>query len=111
MSGNAISVNTKAITKRDERSVEDYGVVEYTHPTSELVQSVEHAEYIATVLLKKMQAGAGVITQTWRGNPALELGHKYKSYDRFDSKSDLLCEYNKITYDGGLTQETRGRKI
>ena len=111
VSGNAISINTKAITKRDERSVEDYGVVEYTHPTSELVQSVEHAEYIASVLLRKMQAGAGVITQTWRGNPALELGNKYEAYDRFNTKSDLVCEYNKITYDGGLTQETRGRKV
>jgi hypothetical protein len=111
VSGNAINITTKSITKRDERSVEDYGVVEYTHPTSELVQSIEHAEYIATTLLEKMQAGKGVITQTWRGNPVLELGSKYESYDRFNDKSELVCEYNKITYDGGLKQETRGRKI
>ena len=58
-----------------------------------------------------MHAGEGVITTQWRGNPALELGSKYESADRFDDTSELICEHNKFTYDGGLKQETRGRKI
>lgn len=111
ISGNAIEVSTKAITKKDQKSVDDYGEIIYTHPTSELVQSAAHAEYIATVLLDKMKAGEGVITQTWRGNPALELGHQYTAYDRFNTESQLICEYNKITFDGSLKQETRGRKV
>ena len=111
ISGNAIEVTTKSITKREQKSIDDYGIVEYSHPTSELVQSSARAEYIASVLLQKMKAGEGVITQNWRGNPSLKLGQTYKSIDRFDTEGNLLCEYNKITFDGSLNQETRGRKV
>ncbi len=110
VSGYAIEIQSRKITKRDEDSIEFYGVSEYSHPSSELVQSHEHAEYIATVLLKKMQAGQGTITTTWRGNPELEIGLEYDCIDRFGEKQRLLCEYNKLSYDGGLKQETRGRK-
>lgn len=111
VSGYAIEIKSRKITKRDEESIEYYGVAEYSHPASELVQSHEHAEYIATLLLKKMQAGQGSITATWRGNPELEIGLAYDCIDRFDEKQRLICEYNKFSYDGGLKQETRGRKI
>ena len=57
------SKRRKSIVKKDQKSVDDYGEILYTHPTSELVQSAAHAEYIATVLLDKMKAGEGVITQ------------------------------------------------
>lgn len=110
VSGNAIEINTKKHTKRDEKSISNFGVVEYTHPTSELVQTQERAEYIAKILLNRMKAGGGVITQEWRGNPTLELGSCYKSVDRFGEENELVCEYNKFTYDGGLRQGTRGRK-
>ena len=68
-------------------------------------------KYIANFLLEKMHAGEGVITTTWRGNPELNLGEKYVSVDRFGDSQDLVCEYNKFTFDGGLKQETRGRTI
>jgi len=111
ISGNAIDITSKKFVKQDERSVNNFGLVEYTHPASDLIQSVEQAERIADVLLEKMKAGGGVITQSWRGNPALELGQKYNSIDRFGDTSELMCEYNKFTFDGGLKQETRGRKL
>ena len=110
ISGNAIEINSKTLTKQDEESVENFGIVEYTHPASEFVQSYEHAEYIATILLGKMRANEGNITTTWRGNPALQLGDTYECEDRFGDKKQLFCEYNKFSYDGGLKQETRGRK-
>ena len=111
VTGNAIEISTKTLTVQDDDSVRNSGVTEYSHPASELVQSHEHAEYICRTLLARMHAGEGVITTQWRGNPALELGNKYESADRFDDKSELICEHNKFTYDGGLKQETRGRKI
>lgn len=110
VSGNAIEIKSNKITKRDEESIELYGAVEYSHPASELVQSLEKAEYIATVLLNKMRAGQGSITTVWRGNPELEIGVEYDCTDRFGETVRLCCEYNKFTYDGGLKQETRGRK-
>lgn len=110
VSGNAIDINTRTVTVRDEESIFLYGIVEYSHPTSELVQSHEQAEYMATILLNKMKAGAGSITTEWRGDPALEVGLAYDSIDRFGDKENLICEYNKFNYDGGLKQETRGRK-
>lgn len=110
VSGNAIEIKSNKITKRDEESIELYGAVEYSHPASELVQSLEQAEYIATVLLNKMRAGQGSITTVWRGNPELEIGVEYDCTDRFGETVRLCCEYNKFTYDGGLKQETRGRK-
>ena len=110
VSGNAIEIKSNKITKRDEVSIELYGTVEYSHTASELVQSLEQAEYIATVLLNKMRAGQGSITTMWRGNPELEIGLEYDCTDRFGETARLVCEYNKFSYDGGLKQETRGRK-
>ncbi len=110
ISGNAIEINTRTVTVRDEESILQYGIVEYKHPTSELVQSYEQAEYMATLLINRMKAGEGSITAVWRGNPELEVGLAYDCTDRFGDKERLLCEYNKFTYDGGLKQETRGRK-
>lgn len=65
---------------------------------------------MATLLLNRMKAGEGSITAEWRGDPALEVGLAYDSIDRFGDKENLICEYNKFSYDGGLKQETRGRK-
>ena len=110
VSGNAIDINTRTVTVRDEESIFLYGIVEYSHPTSELVQSHEQAEYMATLLLNRMKAGEGSITAEWRGDPALEVGLAYDGIDRFGDKENLICEYNKFSYDGGLKQETRGRK-
>ncbi len=111
VSGNAIEVSSKTVVVSDEASIINFGVTEFSHPTSELVQSREHAEYIANILLHKMHAGEGVITTVWRGDPALGLGDDFSCTDRFGDSRTLQCEYNKFTYDGGLKQETRGRKV
>ena len=110
VTGYAIQVSTKTLTVQDDDSVRDSGVTEYTHPSSDLVQSHEHAEFIARTLLNKMQAGQGVVTTVWRGDPELQLGDEYHASDRFDEDNALTCEFNKFTYNGSLKQETRGRK-
>lgn len=107
--GNAIELNSHMVVVEDEDSVNSYGTVEYSHTASELVQSESQARYIGGVILAKMRAGEGVITTEWRGNPALEIGASYSSTDRFGDKKELICEYNKFSYDGGLKQQTRGR--
>ena len=107
--GNAIELNSHTIYTEDEDSVNSYGAVEYTHPASELVRTEEQAKYIASIILAKMRAGEGVITSEWRGNPGLEIGSIYTCKDRFNDGKELVCEYNKFTYDGGLRHQTRGR--
>ena len=111
ISGNAIELTTHTIYVQDEASINTFGVVEYSHPASELVQNQSHAERIGRVLTEKMKAGEGVITATWRGNPDLKLGQTYDCEDRFGDTKRLICEYNKFTFDGSLKQETRGRKV
>lgn len=111
VTGQAIEITTKSLTKQDDDSARNNGITEYSHPSSDLVQSHEQAEYIADFLLRKMHAGEGVVTTTWRGNPTLNLGETYISADRFGDSQELVCEYNKFTFDGGLKQETRGRTI
>ena len=109
VTGKAIEITTKTLTVQDDESVRNNGITEYSHPSSNLVQSHEQAQYIANLLLEKMHAGEGVVTTTWRGNPELNLGDRYVSKDRFGDGQELVCEYNKFTFDGGLKQETRGR--
>ena len=109
VTGKAIEITTKTLTVQDDESVRNNGITEYSHPSSDLVQSHEQAQYIANLLLEKMHAGEGVVTTTWRGNPELNLGDRYMSKDRFGDGQELVCEYNKFTFDGGLKQETRGR--
>lgn len=111
ISGNAIELTTHTIYVQDEASINTFGVVEYSHPASELVQNQSHAERIGRILTEKMKAGEGVITSTWRGNPDLKLGQTYDCEDRFGDTKRLICEYNKFTFDGSLKQETRGRKV
>lgn len=77
VSGNALEATSKTVVVSDEAGITNFGVTEFSHPSSELVQSREHAEYIANILLRKMHAGEGVITTVWRGDPALALGDEY----------------------------------
>lgn len=107
--GNAIELTSHTLTVRDEQSIKSYGAVEYSHTASELVQSEAQAERIGNLLLRRMRAGEGVITTEWRGDPALEIGTGYDCVDRFGDGKELVCEYNKFSYDGGLKQQTRGR--
>ena len=57
-----------------------------------------------------MKKGEGVITTAWRGSPSLDLGNIYKVKDRFGEKTELINEYNKFSFDGGLKVTSRGRK-
>lgn len=109
--GNAIEKSSTTINLQDEESIKNFGVVDYTHTASDLIQTSLQANSIARRLLDRLKSGQGVITSSWRGTPKLTLGSVYRCKDRFGDVLELECEYNKFTYNGGLKQETRGRKI
>lgn len=110
VTGNAIVENRRCIILKDEDSIRNYGITTYKHPASDLVQTAEQANLIASVLIKNMRAGEGIICTEWRGNPVLGLNEEYKYRDRFGDEKELVCEYNQFIYDGAFKQETRGRK-
>ncbi len=111
ITGYTIEINYKAISVEDEVSVRDYGAFEYKHQTSDFIQDSIKARQIATKLLNRMKSGEGTIKAVWRGNPGLELGNAFNCDRGPDEENTLVCEANKITFDGSLRQETRGRKI
>lgn len=111
ITGYMLNTTYTTISAEDPDSISEYGVVEYTHPSSSLIQSYAQAETIANYLLNKLKAGEGTITVEWRGDPSLELEKTYTLKDRFNDGLILVAEYNKITFDGSLKEETRGRKL
>lgn len=111
ISGLIVKVNTQTIVIQDEESVEKYGIMDYTHAASDLVQSYRRAAEIGEILLSKLSQGVGVLKITWRGDPDLELGNTFECEDRFGNKSKYLCEYNRYSFDGGLKQDTRAREV
>ena len=110
ITGPAIDITYKSIYVQDDESVRDFGVFEYSHPTCKFLQSKNDALRIANHLLKKLKAGEGTVTSIWRGNPELELGKIYNCDKGPGEENTLICESNKISYDGSLREETRGRK-
>lgn len=111
VSGYILDVTYNKITSEDTDGVRDFGPFEYTHPTSDLVQTSARAEEIAGLLLQKMKKDEGLITTRWRGNPSLELNQKYTVKSTHNQEYVLVSEYNKFVFNGGLEQETRGRKV
>lgn len=109
--GYAIDVSYKTLSIQDDDSVRDYGAFEYKHPSTQLIQSSTQAKKLAKTILSRMKAGEGVVTSVWRGSPNIKVGNKYTCVDKYGDINDFICEYNKITFDGGLKQETRGRKV
>lgn len=110
ITGFPLTVNYKTISVQDDNSIRDFGVFEYKHPTTDFIQDSYKAREIATILLNRMKAGEGTIKAVWRGNPNLELGKSYTCDRGPGEENDLICESNKITFDGALREETRGRK-
>ena len=108
--GKKIVTSFKSVIVSDERGIKAQGLSEYHYPESPLIQDAGKAKEIGEELLAKMKKGEGVITTSWRGSPELDLGNIYKVKDRFGEKTELINEYNKFSFDGGLKVTSRGRK-
>ena len=112
--GYGLDITYKTISVEDSLSIKEYGVFEYQHSSSDLIQSSLQAKHIGEILLGKMKAGQGVVTTVWRGSPELDLGKSYNVIDKFNDTRKLECEYNKFTFDGGLKwkqEEEQSRRI
>ena len=109
--GNAIKMNTQTINVCDNDSIERFGVKSYNHTSSYLVQNYDTAMEIGNNLLERLSMRSGRIDIEFRGDPSLLLEQEFECSNRFGDTNNIECEYNRYVFDGGLTQETKGRII
>ena len=109
--GNAIKMNTQTINLCDNESIERFGVKSYNHTSSYLVQNYDTAVEIGNNLLERLSMRSGRIDIEFRGDPSLLLEQEFECSNRFGDTNNTLCEYNRYVFDGGLTQQTKGRII
>ena len=109
--GNAIKMNTQTINVCDNDSIERFGVKSYNHTSSYLVQNYDTAMEIGNNLLERLSMRSGRIDIEFRGDPSLLLEQEFECSNRFGDTNNIECEYNRYVFDGGLTQQTKGRII
>jgi uncharacterized protein YktA (UPF0223 family) len=109
--GYSLTTATQTVTIMDEESIEKWGKQEYIYASSDLIQSYERAKEIGELILSRLTAANGNLKITWRGDPALGLQDSFVIKDRYGDESVCLNEYNRFKFDGGLSQDTRGRLI
>jgi hypothetical protein len=115
ITGQAIKFESALVTKKDDASILENGLLKYKYPDNKLIQTKEMAETIATNLLKSYKTPRKDISIEWIGNPALELGDiiEVPEYQKqgLDIRGEFAVYKNKIDFDGTLRQSTEGRKI
>lgn len=111
ITGLAINISTQTVVVQDEASVAQYGELTYTHPSSQLVQTYSRAIEIGEYMLRRLNSKSGKLSIKWRGDPNLMLEDKFVCVDKFGNRKVYLNESNKFNFNGGLTQETKGKEV
>jgi hypothetical protein len=115
INGVAIKFESALITKKDDPSILENGLLKYTYPENKLIQTKAMAESIAQALLDSYKTPRKDVSIEWIGNPALELGDiiEVPEYQKqgLDIRGEFAVYKNKIEFDGTLRQSTEGRKI
>jgi hypothetical protein len=115
ITGQAIKFESALITKKDDQSILENGLLKYTYPENKLIQTKAMAESIAQALLDSYKTPRKDVSIEWVGNPALELGDiiEVPEYQKqgLDIRGEFAVYKNKIDFDGTLRQSTEGRKI
>jgi hypothetical protein len=107
--GYSLKTATQTVAVSDDASIEKWGKQEYIYASSDLIQSYERAKEIGEIILSRLTETNGNLKITWRGDPALGLQDSFVIRDRYGDESVCINEYNRFKFDGGLTQDTRGR--
>jgi hypothetical protein len=115
VTGQAIKFEAALVTKKDDQSILENGLLKYTYPENRLIQTKAMAEKIADGLLASYKTPRKDVSIEWIGNPALELGDTIEvpEYQKqgLDIRGEFSVYKNKIEFDGTLRQSTEGRKI
>ena len=98
----------KAIAK-DNASISDNGMLNYTFPANSLVQTREVAQKIANTLLAYYKDPRRDVEVEWRGNPALLLGDRIAVIDKNETNEYYVTK-QELEFDGALRARLSGRR-
>ncbi len=93
---------SRIVTSSDQASINEFGQLIYRFPDNPLVQNYTQAKVIADALISTFANAYAGLTQTWRGNPALELGDRITTDDSRSATSDFWLIRQQLTFDGSL---------
>ena len=98
------------VIAQDEDSIAEHGKQMLQIKDNHLIQTREHAEYLANLVLQLMNLERPIASIQWKGHPALTLGDiivvdtTYKQLKGFITKASL-------NYDGTILQDLSIRRI
>jgi len=102
-------LNKERAIAKDDASITDNGLIRYTFPANQLIQTLGMAQTIANKLLASFKDPRRDVEVEWRGNPALLLGDRVSIIDNLET-NDYYIIRQEIEYDGALRARLSGRK-
>ena len=102
-------LNKERAIAKDDASITDNGLIRYTFPANQLIQTLGMAQTIANKLLASFKDPRRDVEVEWRGNPALLLGDRVSIIDNLET-NDYYVIRQEIEYDGALRARLSGRK-
>lgn len=98
------------IVVRDEDSIKENGLMLYSLPTNDLIQTAEMAQDIADTLLASFKDPNRNLELEWRGNPALLVNTAIAIADDAETNYYSVTR-QELSYDGSLRAKLNGRRI
>lgn len=97
--------NREQVLVRDEDSIAQHSVLRYEFPSNSLVQTLNHAQWIAETMLLYTKNPRRDSEVHWKGNPALLLDDEFI----IGSRTYQVIQ-NEINWAGALSEITIGRR-
>ena len=108
------------IVRENAKSIRNYGVQEYAHDSTMLIDEKLAVE-IADKIIEKYRDGLSYINAEWKGNAELEPGEIFTSFDLREKQKAAIenrdpvktlyeCLSNEVKFDGGYKQTTKARQ-
>nr|DAL98415.1 MAG TPA: hypothetical protein [Caudoviricetes sp.] len=98
------------VVARDEKSIAENGLLPYSLPVNDLIQTAELAQNIADKLLAGFKNPNRHLELEWRGNPALLLRDTVSVVDDKETNQYTVVR-QELSYDGSLRAKLTGRKV
>ena len=98
------------VIAQDEESILEHGKQMLQIKDNHLIQTRDHAEYLANLVLSLMNIPRPQATFQWRGHPALSLGDIISVKTLYETITGFIMK-NSFQYDGTTLQDLTVRRI